>query len=335
MDKERADDKIYTTISATARLESSERARRRTLTYPVGRKLIEFSSTRQLVQALKDAIKVMGMFFSSITPQTWSILPSSLTWITAEDLEGIKEAHPHLFKDKVLDTLKSLKDRTGAFKFLAIELTKSVHNPPAHHKKHDLESFYWLLLCLLRHTNHTTFSITRAAWAKQGWIATETFHVPGNPPISLKVSEIFEAQSKCREPVQSSHRSVVAAFDKAFKDLEGWLDADASEPFVPPSANRDIREEITTQTGGNQSASGESRVSESPAQSPSQTGERKRLASVAAEGTAKSTGSSKKRRKAPSTEKPDIRPKTRSKSTTKKAGISKSCSIVLTLVANK
>ncbi|KAJ7475869.1 hypothetical protein FB451DRAFT_1397263 [Mycena latifolia] len=341
--KDRAEDGIYTTISATARneLDAVERGRRRTLTYPVGNKLTEFSSTRQLVQGFMDAIKghkslhdrgilhrdisignVLFVDNRSKLEYTTFLTDLDYSEITAEHLEQVKKDYPHLFNDTLLDTLKNLKDRTGTFRFLAMELIKSAGNPPLHHLKHDLESFYWLLVwILLRHTEHDYPLTCRNVFdhannglafiAKQGWIVGVTFVIPGNEPLTRLLEDlrdIFEAQSKRRDPVESTHEMVLDAFEKAL-NMEGWPEADASIPFIPPIENDEIGESITTQTGGNQSGLGtDATGSESPTKAPG-----KRLASAAVEDTAAgSAGSSKRSRQDIPKSLPNVNPTTRS-----------------------
>ncbi|KAJ7707700.1 hypothetical protein B0H17DRAFT_528339 [Mycena rosella] len=328
--KERAADEIFTTLSAVARNEdkSAERGRRRTLTYPVGKKLTEFSSTLQLIKAFRDAIQghanlcASGIFQRNISignapfaddtaGLTYTAFLTDLDYseINADDLETVKEQYAHLFHDNVLDTLQNLKDRTGTFKFLAIELLRSTDPPPIHRAGHDLESFYWLLVwILLRHTEHShsskpltcssLFDHTSndlAAWMKKGWIGEEILCIPGNEPLTRLLDNlncIFDAQTRRQDPVDSTHENVLAAFDEAL-GMEGWPAQDASKPFFSPSVKNEIQEKIATQTGGNQSGTGT--VSGSSARPPRSTTSRKRLAS-AVEGGGASEGSSKKTR---------------------------------------
>ncbi|KAH9915741.1 uncharacterized protein B0H18DRAFT_1215351 [Fomitopsis serialis] len=169
------------------------------------------------------------------------------------------------------------KERTGTFYFMAIEVLRG---PVIHQVKHDLESFFWLLIWLvLRHTAHTHSDTAltlktlfdqptdgQCSFSKAGWLLTgDSIGVEGNAPLTY----ILEKFTKlCRVShykdifMPLTYDSVLKIFDDAL-DREDWPVDDAAIPFVP-ARNPDLRHQARPQgsiPGGQLSGQGQNHTS--------------------------------------------------------------------------
>ncbi|KAH9917492.1 uncharacterized protein B0H18DRAFT_1034360 [Fomitopsis serialis] len=144
------------------------------------------------------------------------------------------------------------KQRTGTFYFMAIEvLNKKI----IHQVRHDLESFYWLLVWLvLRHTRHSrgnTHDILKAlfdlpsdetcAMVKIGWLM-QSFRVQDNQPLSDLLRQFAQL---CRENIAwegeatsspVTYERVLQIFDDAL-ERNDWPEDDEAIPFKPADAS--------------------------------------------------------------------------------------------------
>ncbi|KAI0648618.1 hypothetical protein C8Q79DRAFT_903294, partial [Trametes meyenii] len=99
-----------------------------------------------------------------------------------------------------IQNVVEFKERTGTYYFIALELMKSGLQVPVHLTRHDLESFYWVLVWIvLRHTNHDHPSGMRACDKvfpygddedatihKEAWINRwPAIKIHGNEPLSV------------------------------------------------------------------------------------------------------------------------------------------------------
>ncbi|KAJ7623555.1 hypothetical protein FB45DRAFT_1005940 [Roridomyces roridus] len=149
----------------------------RLLLTPVGTPLKDFESTKSLVGALFCAMRHHQTAYNAgVTHRDVSEgnvlfreVPLSghefngflLDWDYAEFTPAGAERFNDWFPDNPLpaaDVDKSLKDITGTFPFMAIEIIKNsdgvARHPVLHGPHHDLESFFWLLVWMvLRHTD--------------------------------------------------------------------------------------------------------------------------------------------------------------------------------------
>ncbi|PCH37064.1 hypothetical protein WOLCODRAFT_58519, partial [Wolfiporia cocos MD-104 SS10] len=183
---------FHVTISATAKYfkngPRNERSHMRIILDIVGEPLSKFTSTKQLIRAIRDAIiGHLLTYLSSVLHRDVSFGNVMLVRKGAvefcgfiDDLDygspvdsskfrwkGIKGTP---FQGKSLQgTLLSageqkrfrelenkLKERTGTVEFMAMELMNvDPKQDVSHQVHHDLESFFWLLVWfVLRHTNH-------------------------------------------------------------------------------------------------------------------------------------------------------------------------------------
>lgn len=149
----------------------------------------------------------------------------------------------------------------GTFYFMAIEVLRS--SPVIHQVKHDLESFFWLLIWLvLRHTAHTHSDTTgmlktlfdqptdgQCSLTKAGWLLTgDSLVVEGNAPLTYILEEFTElcrVSHYKRASVPLTYVSVLKIFDDAL-DREDWPVDDAAIPFVL-ARNPDLRHQARPQ----------------------------------------------------------------------------------------
>ena len=131
-----------------------------------------------------------------------------------------------------------------------------------HEARHDLESFYWLLVfILLRHTNHghrlgkAAFGslFTVVDWyifgtTKWGWITNPTvpLTIPGNAPLNELLEEfrvVLRGNLSQTPPAERhvTHSRILALFDKALA-AENWPKNDAALGWVPPNNNKETEE---------------------------------------------------------------------------------------------
>ncbi|KAJ7164695.1 hypothetical protein C8R43DRAFT_988047 [Mycena crocata] len=262
-----------------------ERLHNRVLLTPVGSSLTKFRSSKELVAGLYAAVKhhsyahAAGVLHRDISEG--NIMFDELTregflvdWDYAEftsvGLANFTEWFPERARAKTYQPIdKSLKELTGTFPFLAIEILKhqSPHTPP-HTAAHDLESIYWLLIwIILRHTNHThvggRYTCHRlfdhdpetAAALKAAWIQEHTPLAQDLPlfeltdELRLRVAKqnppvIKEAGGRRRQhfpapqapvPVPLSYADFLGAFHFVLVELgSDWPSNDKAITFVPP-----------------------------------------------------------------------------------------------------
>ncbi|PIL28128.1 hypothetical protein GSI_09779 [Ganoderma sinense ZZ0214-1] len=136
-----------------------------------------------------------------------------------------------------------LKERTGTFLFMSDELLVS-HGPIVHDVRHDIHSFYWVLLwVVLRHTRHNLSDSTTAvdpldacakvfkqsssldaANAKRGWMWDCRYLViTGNGPLTALLSEYARLIGKTSYPerLPLDYDEVLDIFDRALA-REDW-----------------------------------------------------------------------------------------------------------------
>ncbi|KAJ7457601.1 hypothetical protein B0H11DRAFT_2243360 [Mycena galericulata] len=280
----------HTTNSTGSKL--LERCRLRTLLTPVGVLLTTFSSSKSLVQALNDAVKQHqiayeagvlhrdisegNILFNETTFEGFLVdfdyaeftptgLKNFATWFPERATEE-REA-------KYTDISKSLKELTGTFPFLAIEILKKKPRP-AHTAGHDLESIYWLLVwIILRHTQHPGRDSTAchklfdhgeetAAKLKSTWIVdytpldrehplfkfTEALRTavqkqnPTGVPLDSSVTDAFfptdKVQSAPSPAIELSHPETLRLFTIGLA-FPNWPSDDQAILFVPPDTTKE------------------------------------------------------------------------------------------------
>ncbi|KAJ7731102.1 hypothetical protein DFH07DRAFT_847586 [Mycena maculata] len=172
----------HKTITAGLRADGDPRLDRchdRSLFTPVGFTLEGFQSTKQMVQALRNAIAghqlafLAGVLHRDISAgnvlineaQRWLseagfLLDFDYSEFTEEGLARFKSLYPGVVLEEVD---KNLKEITGTYPFMSLaslnQLQLGASHPDLTQHRHscrdDLEGFYWLLIWLiLRHTDH-------------------------------------------------------------------------------------------------------------------------------------------------------------------------------------
>ncbi|KAF8996041.1 hypothetical protein BDQ17DRAFT_1364990, partial [Cyathus striatus] len=239
-----ASDRGHTT--ASQQVLEAEKNRSRALTGPVGIGIRQYKSTKELVTVLRDA--VVGHFIA----RSCGVLHRDISIgnILMVDVDGRVQGFIHDFDyasfvdchfglqkhGDVIDTdLKDFKTLTGTPQFMAVH----VLDGKMHEARHDLESFYWVLVwILLRHSEHNHedginactnyFDISNFKFArnqKSYWLTQmdEPFNVKDNAPLNdllTRLRNIFR-QGIANRDFTPTHEEVVRVLNDALK-VEGW-----------------------------------------------------------------------------------------------------------------
>ncbi|KAJ7465249.1 hypothetical protein FB451DRAFT_1402951 [Mycena latifolia] len=238
------DPALHTTSSNSA----FERCHMRSLLTPVGRPLNCFTSTKSLVEALHTAVQHHEIAFNAgvlhrdvsegnvlfaEAPEAGTEPKGFLVdWDYAEFTEDGLNNFIEWFKERAEasknynDIDKSLKDVTGTFPFMAIEI---IANAATHGPHHDLESVYWLLIwMLLRHTKHNHVRGSLACGRlfdspgedmKVSWIRNPT-------PIENTTGPLYLLAESLRKAVFHQNPAKLGA---TFVDPDDSTDSDGSD----------------------------------------------------------------------------------------------------------
>ncbi|KAH9831790.1 uncharacterized protein C8Q71DRAFT_850611 [Rhodofomes roseus] len=260
----------------------------------VGVPLRQFNSTRELVIALRDAIEGhQRAYYAGIIHQdisegnvmivrrkngsggflqdfdcafSWRRFLRRCGWrATKESWEQyVRTNEGHL--DPTLEPLNAdiaaerrkmhdRKQRTGTLHFMAIEVVKG---RVTHDVRHDLESFYWLLVWMvLRHARHQHCdgihgwrqlfdhsTDATSAGSKMFWLESEdVLTVENNPPLNRLLEELrvlcLQYRSVSTLPQASmTHDQVLGIFGDALA-MEGWPEGDAALEYQRPQHDKD------------------------------------------------------------------------------------------------
>ncbi|KAJ7717062.1 hypothetical protein DFH07DRAFT_346875 [Mycena maculata] len=265
----------------------AERRHLRTLLTPVGVPLRTYASTKSLVKGLQTAVEHHliayeagvihrdisegNILFDEVTLEAF-LVDWDYAEFTPDGLMNFERWFPKRAaeaKEKnYTNNDKSLKERTGTFSFLAIQILGNTEVP--HNASHDLESVYWLLVwIILRHTTfpgrtptacHELFDHdTTAAFAlKKDWMHRQTpldtthplYDVTEelrdrvakqnpqvNPPATTRLSRARPPQQQPTPAVPLCHADVLEVFRLALEELE-WPACDKAEHFIPPDTRK-------------------------------------------------------------------------------------------------
>ncbi|KAJ6466321.1 hypothetical protein C8R45DRAFT_910328 [Mycena sanguinolenta] len=266
-------------LHVTRSAQNYERHHTRTLLTPVGKPLKSFDCTKSLVHALHNAIRhhqiasaagVLhrdvsegNILFREVPVAGEKLNGFLLDWDYAEFTEGGLKYFEAEFPDRAMTSEyklpdKSLREFTGTFPFVAIEMIGISNKIHAEH--HDLESFYWLLIwMILRHTEHqhsdlkyactNLFDSPGPAVQKRGWLLTEE-QFSQDLPIS-KFAEAFRQLVLFQHlPISRkilTYDQVRELFDEHLKS-DRWPTNDKALPYFVPSADASKNE--TKSKGG-------------------------------------------------------------------------------------
>ncbi|KAF7357583.1 Pkinase-fungal domain-containing protein [Mycena sanguinolenta] len=293
--EERSDRALHVTCSA----KTYERHHTRTLLTPVGKPLKSFDCTKSLTHALHNAIRhhqiacaggVLhrdvsegNVLFREVSVKGEKLKGFLVDWDYAEFIQdGLKNFEAE-FPDRAKISEytapdKSLKDFTGTFPFVAIEMIDSFNAKTLHGSHHDLESFYWLIIwMILRHTDHKHPNDELACSklfdhstsdVKRGWLMRKQF--TQDLPLFQLANALREqlldqyppesSRSKRREAENLTYENVLADFDQHLKS-NAWPTDDKALPYIAPSA--DPSKNVTQSKGGSRLAGTGSRSTRS------------------------------------------------------------------------
>ncbi|KAI0648605.1 hypothetical protein C8Q79DRAFT_904565 [Trametes meyenii] len=276
-------------LSLGEKFEYRERSHMRFVVDIVGRPLWRFKSTKELVLAMYDAIRGhrLAMTFGGVMHKDVSngnILIVDKTASGDHASRGILHDYDYsaMTLEPPVDGVVSkpsdslvfhplenvggvegqleMKERTGTYYFMAIELLGISRNR-RHDVHHDLESFYWVLIWIaLRHTVHdhylgllacdTVFKFghdTESQAMKLHFIwQTPPLCISDNAPLSTllhKFTDLVSVSHEKREPVPLSYESVLPLFEEAIKS-DAWPVDDAAIPFTPPAVVTDGHRDV-------------------------------------------------------------------------------------------
>ncbi|EPT00608.1 hypothetical protein FOMPIDRAFT_1049638 [Fomitopsis schrenkii] len=145
------------------------------------------------------------------------------------------------------------KQRTGTIHFMAVEILDKCFRV-THEARHDLESFYWLLVWIvLRHVKghkfQTWFELfdcptsVAALAAKHLWMSDniQRIYIPNNIPLTNlleKFRNLCQKNYYMEEPEKRmTHNDVLRLFSNALMDRKKWprTAKDGPEPWVMPA----------------------------------------------------------------------------------------------------
>ncbi|KAI0750219.1 hypothetical protein C8Q80DRAFT_1166696 [Daedaleopsis nitida] len=167
-----------------------------------------------------DVVDIPASAFADMSDQHWSIL------------EGRRLPEPG-------DAVAAQKERTGTYYFMAVEMLTDkvvIHKP-----RHDLESYYWVLLwIIIRHTLHSLgqqrceeifvyAKDSEANMRKWNWVTRNDIeeksylvHVSSNRPLTLLLRRYRElVRNQINAKTELDYDSVLAIFDDAL-NMDGW-----------------------------------------------------------------------------------------------------------------
>ncbi|KAH9830614.1 uncharacterized protein C8Q71DRAFT_785190 [Rhodofomes roseus] len=153
------------------------------------------------------------------------------------------------------------KERTGTLYFMSVEVLEGGGNI-IHDVRHDLESFFWLLMWLvLRHTDYVHREGSSAlqslfdqpsdaacAERKKGWLMSPAVTVQNNAPLSQLINQfkrlcklnMFDEDTPSNF-IPLTYDSVLKVFDDAL-ERDDWPSNDKAIPFKPlPDPNQPHR----------------------------------------------------------------------------------------------
>ncbi|KZT69928.1 hypothetical protein DAEQUDRAFT_689871 [Daedalea quercina L-15889] len=204
------------------------------------------------------------------TLKSWEAHVSQPSTRTEMSLEQINEAIMKGLGGKEVDRTNSgstaadpkndAKQRTGTLHFMAVD----VLDPTGikHEARHDLESFFWLLVWIV--LRHTAYVHAKQEWAWHELFVGKTRSACQNnkiawllrkhPPVwvrdNLPLTNLLENfRALCQrnhgainDDTRMTHEQVLAIFNKYLANRAAWPEQDPSKPWVQPK--RDVADHI-------------------------------------------------------------------------------------------
>ncbi|KAI0706503.1 hypothetical protein C8Q76DRAFT_682878 [Earliella scabrosa] len=201
-----------------------ERSHMRFVVDDVGRTLTDFKNTKELVRAVRDAIRghrvaweQAGVLHRDISLGNILITDDPTEggchgFIHDFDYSSMTELPPGQVKESTSKVVHDpRKERTGTHYFIAHEIMAFTGKPVIHRPHHDLESVYWVLLwVVLRHTEHNlgqqfcthVFSLTNGPQLKIAWLMLQEgetgcpFIIERNEPLTQLMEQLRNVVSQ-------------------------------------------------------------------------------------------------------------------------------------------
>ncbi|KAI8960297.1 hypothetical protein F5Y11DRAFT_358581 [Daldinia sp. FL1419] len=123
---------------------------------PAGRVISEFNTARELLESMRDAIKAHQSLYTTGNILHRNISSNNIIITKPTKTDGFKGMFIDLDLAKVRDSGPSgARHQTGTIQFMTVEVLRKTH----HTCRHDLESFFYVLLWMCtRQSWHNTFS---------------------------------------------------------------------------------------------------------------------------------------------------------------------------------
>ncbi|EPS95918.1 hypothetical protein FOMPIDRAFT_1100799, partial [Fomitopsis schrenkii] len=246
--------------------EYNERSHMRLVFETVGRPLSQFKSTKELIRGFRDAIYGhrqayrAGIIHRDISENNVMLSDDLMSFFVGFLLDfyygfNWKELLKRAGWEVTEESWKrmKLKERTGTLYFMAVEILKT---HVTHDARHDLESFFWLLLwVVLRYTattcsppNEPYLSVfgqptdLQSAFAKSAFLTDEMYwEVKDNKPLTTLIRKYkqicYFSSRRPLEPtseVPLTYDAVLDLFDEALAAPD-WPQNDHALPFQMPT----------------------------------------------------------------------------------------------------
>ncbi|EMD37066.1 hypothetical protein CERSUDRAFT_124044 [Gelatoporia subvermispora B] len=250
-----------------------ERCHMRFATQCIGRPLSTFSSTKEMVTAIKDAVIGhqnawnAGVLHRDISAGNVLIVEDHVEkpfkgFLSDFDYSYMKvnappTVSPQAAHDGTSDDTQ-LKQRTGTYHFMSLQILEA-SSGIKHEVRHDLESFYWLLIWIIYWHTKCTHPLEHSgplrifkhlddndcADAKLAWFTRRgrDLIIPGNPPLAWLASRWVDlcATNKDQEHEDSTraltHANVLDMLNTAL-GMDGWPIGDAAQQGKRPFNGR-------------------------------------------------------------------------------------------------
>ncbi|KAI0820921.1 hypothetical protein BC628DRAFT_1465406 [Trametes gibbosa] len=238
-------------------MKAKEHSHMRMVTNTVGRPLMLFKSTKELVMAIYDAICGHQTLMERCGILHWDVSNGNILIVENQPRERVPCVgilHDYDYSSMMLyhPLANGPSATTGTYYFIAVELLHPEITDILHDVHHDLESFIWVLLWIvLHHTAHRHSSGAEACSnvfkfgndqsatdVKQAWIvnrAATPLIIANNALLMDLLKELHKSMFEAI--ITKEHKLTYAGILSAFKsaiDRKDWPVRDAAVPFVPP-----------------------------------------------------------------------------------------------------